>query len=87
MLQQIADRLFASWKTTLIGVAVFAFLVYLGHSGAVPWKELWVWMGAAGAILFIREPSIAKKRKRQELRAQGVPVKEPPPKPPPTPGT
>lgn len=63
MIELLADSLFKSWKTTVVGLAVFGFLTYLGVAGIKEWEVLYGWYAQAVTLLFVADPKVLRKKK------------------------
>lgn len=59
MIEYIADRVFANWKTTIISLAAFGVISYLGVTKAVEWDTLSGWFASAFMFLFVKDPKSA----------------------------
>lgn len=62
-LEQIANRVFASWKTSVVAGLIVSVVIYLGVSGAYEWDALFGWMATGGVFLFVRDGSVVEREK------------------------
>ena len=61
MIDYIADRIFKNWKTTVISIAAFSLIGYLGVKQMVDWTTLSGWFGSAFLVLFLKDPPATKE--------------------------
>lgn len=67
----LADRLFASWRTTLLAVLLGVFLAVMYFTGRMEWVELRGYLSAFVVLMLTKDPAVVKKEKEQAV-AQAV---------------
>lgn len=61
--EAIANRLFASWKTSALAVIMCLAIAYLGISGKVEWDKLQGYVTTAVLFLFFKDGKVIEKEK------------------------
>jgi hypothetical protein len=59
--EAIANRLFASWKTTALAVILCIVIAYLGITGKVEWDKLQGYVSTAVLFLFFKDGKVIQK--------------------------
>lgn len=61
MIENIADRIFKNWKTTLVALSVFGLLTYMGIKQVLTWDVLSGYYAMAFTFLFVKDPGAEKR--------------------------
>ena len=79
LLETIANRLFASWRTSLLALGLVAVLLGLVFAKVIPWERAEGWLGTAIVLFFFRDNKQVEQEKqaavRKALRSQDDPRK------------
>lgn len=68
LLEAIANRVFASWKTTLVSAIILAATFWLGYTGEFAWPELLGWFTTGGVFLFVRDGAVVQRETDKAVR-------------------
>lgn len=60
MWENIINRVFANWKTSLVAVVLAAASAYLLHANIVGWSEWSIANAAVVVFLFVKDPKKAE---------------------------
>lgn len=81
-LEWVANRLFASWRTTVLGLGLLVLLLVLGFTGVKTWEQLEGYFFASVFFFFTRDSKAVDAQKAaavdKALEKAGVPPEERP---------